>query len=304
MTGITQKIVGPHNCALAFTIPLTEEDFLHDLNRGAEKDFIKRYAQENGAIRKELLWKYYKPQADLALEIADEVKHLGVKTAFNLKLSELKAFIAGSDIVALVAHWRPPTFTADDLVDPASLMGKIKESKNEAAELLRARASPEFNGLLIAPRPDEGALAASLLCELNRVLAEERLHPECRRSPPLYRHEYLLQLNREALEEAFPGEFRGGSRVEFFDRLCSMNDVAEQISPEYRGLLDLTICNSILLGEAIKRKRRHCTVVANQNPATFDFRLIFYKHVIKELERQNNRYLDVVVNLRKRLTKY
>lgn len=312
MSGITQKIVSPHNCALAFTIPLTEEDFLHDLHSGLGKDFVNRYARENAGIRKELLWKYYKPQADLALEIADEVKHLGVKTVFNLRLNELNAFIMDSDIVALVAHWRPPTFTADDLINPASLVVKIKESKNEAAELLRSQLTTDFKEQLAdysaMKRQAAGLMTELLLKELNRVLVEGRLHPDLRSSDssanPIHRLEYVMQLNREALEKAFPGEYTGGSRVEFFDRLCSINEVVEQITPEYAGLLDLTICNSILLGEAIKRQRRHCTIVANQNPATFDFRLIFYKYVIKELARCNNSYLDVVIKLRKRLTRH
>jgi hypothetical protein len=311
MSGITQKIVGPHNCALAFAVPLTEEDFLRDLHFGSGKDFVKRYAQDNARIRKELLWKYYKPQANLALEIADEVKRLGVKTVFNLKLNQLNSLLMNSDIVTVVAHWRPPTFNTGYLLNPSSLISKIKESKLEAVEFLRFHLSANFKeqlaGWTDVVQP-EGRAVELLINELNRLLVEERLHPALRFSDssakPLYRLEYLMHLNRESLEETFPGEFTGGSRVEFFDGLFSIDNVIEQIAPEYQGLLDLTICNSILLGEAIKRQRRHCTVVASQRPTTFDFRLIFYKHVIEELARRNNPYLDIVIKLRKRLTKH
>jgi hypothetical protein len=216
----------------------------------------------------------------------------------------------GSEVTTLVAHWRSPIFTLDDLVRPKSLIAAIRESKNEGAELVRAQLSLKLKECLSDfDRPDGqiGAVLNCLIEELNRLLVEGQLHPELRKDASanaLYRLQYKMHLNRIALEDAFRGEFKGGSQVEFFDGLYSISDVIKHISLEYDRLLDLTVCNSILLGEAIKRQRRFCMVIANQEPTTFDFRLIFYQHVIKELARQHNSYLDLVIKLRKRLARH
>jgi hypothetical protein len=311
MTNIARKIVGPCNCALAFTMPMTRDDFLRDLQPGSKNDFIKRFARQKGTgLRPDVLWESYKREVDLALSVADEVTRIGVKTVFNLKLQEFGPLLAGSDVLTLVAHWRPPLIERDDLVDVSSLIFKLKESDGEMESFVRARLSPELKARLANDNdmasPSE-LFIKLLLKDLNRLLVEETLYREPEQADSgielQHRPEHRMHLNREVLENCFKGELRGGSRLEFYDGLYSINEIIEQIPFAYSGLLDLTVCNSILLGEAIKRQRPRCLMLVNQKPATLDFRLIFYKYVMKELDRQNNAYLDVVMRLRKHIFK-
>ena len=74
--------------------------------------------------------------------------------------------------------------------------------------------------------------------------------------------------------------------MEFADGLHRLDDVVREVPPRPGGILDLTICNSNFLSDRIKDSRREWQVMSNEDPATLDFRLIFYKYRIKRLAMQ------------------
>ena len=86
-------------------------------------------------------------------------------------------------------------------------------------------------------------------------------------------------------------------KIEFFDGLYSSTDIINKIPIDYKGILDLTICNSTLLQNELKRKRTNI-VIANKQPATLEFRLILYKNVINSMN-----YTDALTELRISLLK-
>jgi hypothetical protein len=87
-------------------------------------------------------------------------------------------------------------------------------------------------------------------------------------------------------------------QIEFYDGLYTDADFVENLPVAHNKILDLTICNSIFLQDAIKQKYKECIVFANKHPANLDFRLIFYRSLMKLLFSRDLNYLDAFTELR------
>jgi hypothetical protein len=308
MAGIINKAVGPCDCALAFAIPLAREDFLRDLQPTSGKDFVKSFAAKRAIVKPEVLWDdWYKQQANVALEIADEVDKLHVKIFFEVELSQLSTVLNSREVVALIAHWRDATVKVSDFINVTSFVSKLIAGDSEVARKLTESLSKKFIEQLHAFDNSEASqkkLKAMLAERLNVALREIQLY---RRDilPGDIAHpdslQYRLYLNRVALEEAFTGELIPGNRLELFDGLYSIAEIVKHVPDPYARILDLTSCNSLILGEGIKRLRRDCLVLTNEKPARLDFRVLFFGGVMEELQRKRAPYVATILRLRKQL---
>jgi len=307
--GVINKVVGPCDCALAFAIPLKREDFLRDLEPTSGKDFVQSFAGGRTGVLPEVLWdSVYRPQAEIALGVASEVSRLyDVKISYEVKLPLLSTLLNSAEVVALVAHWRDATLKLSDFIEVASFVNKLTGGNNEVARKLRDWLSKSFIEQLNAFDTSESSqkkLKTMLAERLNLAMKELQLY---RRDllPGDVAHPdsltYRLYLNRLALEEAFAGDLIHGNRLELIDGLHSIAEVVEQVPNGYARILDLTSCNSLILGEGIKRPRRDCVVLTNEGKARLDFRVLFFKGVMEELHRQRAPYVDTVLRLRKQL---
>ena len=92
-------------------------------------------------------------------------------------------------------------------------------------------------------------------------------------------------------------------RIELTDGLREIDDVVAAIPPDYRGVIDLTVCHSVLLGDGIARLRPDCVVIMNRGNAKLDYRCIVYRHVIRQISHRPESYVDVVARLRVALLK-
>src|SRR5205085_1094422 len=70
----------------------------------------------------------------------------------------------------------------------------------------------------------------------------------------------IERLTRVELEQAFPGLIAFGRSVEFSDGMRSVHEVVTAVPKGFNGLLDLTTCNSVILGKAIKAGHPDCLV--------------------------------------------
>lgn len=310
MNGVIKRTVGPSDCALAFAIPLNRKDFLRDLEPTSGKDFVRNFASNKSDILPEVLWElFYRPLVDAALRTANDVSRMGVRVSFDLRISEFTRLLNSAEVVMVVAHWRSARFKPDDIINLRSLVPGLMYSNERVAKILREQFCPElkeqlnaFNHSALGPH----SLELTLIKELNRSLSDIQLYQGDNSDATAAQPDTLerrMYFNRLALEETFPTEFIPGNRFELCDGLHSIASVVDEVPIPYEGILDLTTCNSILLGEAIKCVRRNCLILVNRNPTRLDFRLVLYKNVIKELARRNGPYVDVVVRLRKELIK-
>jgi hypothetical protein len=89
-----------------------------------------------------------------------------------------------------------------------------------------------------------------------------------------------------------------GDQVEFSDGLRSLDEVVAQVPVRPGAILDLTICYSTVLADAIKWKHPEWQVRSNEEQAPLKFGLLFYKHKIKRLTLSPINYLDADLALR------
>jgi hypothetical protein len=283
-----ERRVTPGDCALALAIPLTEGDFLADLRPDSPHDFAKSVWRATPRVRAEALFELsYGHLAGLARSVKDDVSARGVTVAPAATLDDLRGLLARFPVVTIVAHWRFPLFTPGDLIDAPRLLSHLKEPRSLVQRCLRdhlRERRPELLDPTSARDLDQGLLRTDLAGELNTMLAPARAHytggdPSAQAvasSPP-------LRLTRILLEEAFPEEIRGGAAFELRDGLHSAAAIIDAVPERFDGVIDLSVCNSIVLGEAIKRRRRECLIITNARPALPEIRLIRYQFVIREL---------------------
>ena len=274
----------PTDCALLVAVPVTREEFGADLARGT--DFTRLFRQGREGIRDGALWDFYRPYADLALRVADGAAGLGVRVFYRCTRAAFQRALEESPVVTVVAHWRGAAYRDADILDPAA-------ARARAAPLLSARngrscgesVAALLNGLLDAalgqsgPAPGGSAAAAALAV----------------------RAQYALWEARRALDAVLGAAVAGGPAVEFADGPASIQEMAGAVAPGFAGTLDLTICNSVLLAEEIRRKCRAGVVLSNAFPASLDVRLALYAQAVKLLARRRLSYMDAITRLRRQM---
>lgn len=114
---------------------------------------------------------------------------------------------------------------------------------------------------------------------------------------PLYRK----YLNRKCLDNLFSGSLVKGSRVEFYDRCYTIDEIAAAFPVDYNAIFDLSICNSLLLAEAIRARCGSAAILCNKYPASLKFKLILYKHMIKWIHTHDDTWIDADIKIRKAL---
>jgi hypothetical protein len=299
----TSPRVTPADCALALAIPLTRTAFLGDLDSASTLDFARSVARRCPATRREALWEdHYRPIAAIALQVSDTVERQGVTVDRETTLETLRALFARHAVVTVIAHWKFPGIEAADVLDPGEILRRIRSSPSPVARHLRDCLS-RTDAALLATSDDVVADRATLAAALDAALEPTRAFYQRRVAGP--RAEDLLapplRLTRAALEEELAGALRPGRSVELRDDLWPVADVVDAVPLHFDGVIDLTVCNSVILGEAIKRSRRRCLVAVNERPATLPFRLVRYKYIILELARSGGRYTDIMLDLNRAL---
>jgi len=305
--------VSPSDCTLAIALPLTKEAFLADLHPDAAKDYAKYYrSQIWGQPDREELWGRYQSNFVALVErVATEVERLGVTVVRDLKLTDLPSTLNGPDVVSLVSHWRAAEVEPDDFVDFSGFVNRLRDSSVDLVSHIRQGLSSKVAqqvqqaGTTGDYSPD---FQKELIGELNALLENDNLgqRPGFEDSANEHRLpvEYRSYLNRIELENAFDGMLQKGNRMEFFDGLQSVRSIRDQIPDEFRGFLDLIVCNSVLPAEAIKSMKRNCLIIANQFPARPSFRLLVYKAIIQTLRNKPDTFVNAMTEVRQGLANY
>ena len=94
----------------------------------------------------------------------------------------------------------------------------------------------------------------------------------------------------------------GGPAIEFCDGLMPIDTVDARV-PKTIGTLDLTVCDSVLLAEYLRRRRSGGVILANPRPATPDVRLAMYREAIGFMNRYHVSYVDAMLRLRRSLAR-
>jgi hypothetical protein len=296
--------VSPPDCALAVAVPLTSEQFLSDLAHPGLKDYASHLKRENllNGASDEYYCDLFERSAKVARRVCDEVAKLGVTVRRATRLSDLTELLRKFKVVTLVTHWRFTRLIPEDIGDAYGLCRALAlpESRVQAAV---ARAVSELDPALLeegsSPDAQPHDLRERLAAALNRVAAAS--HAVYRESdgtsPPLgpaASDGVLERLTRVEMEQSFPGLVAFGRSVEMSDGMRSVREVVEAIPKGFAGLLDLTTCNSVILGKAIKARHPDCVVAMNRYATPLHVRMPLYKLVIQDLAQRPSPYADAL----------
>lgn len=300
--------VGPRDCALCVAVPLTREDFFADLAAPERKDFVQHVRRVNSlaGAADEFYWSsVYAPIAATVERACVTAARLGVDVRQRIMFADLPSLFAKKKVLTLVAHWRFTRVTASDVVEPRHFLDTIERPANP----LQARVagaileqSPQLLNDCAAATYD--ALRERIAAAITPVIAAA--HAAYRRpDKPVAesvgepRPVDLRRVTRVAVEEAFPTSIRPAPAIELADGMHTVPEFIEAIPRSFDGVLDMTVCNSVIVGAAVKRARPDCLVAVNRYPAEMHVRMTFYALAVESLARRNAPYIDVLTNQRK-----
>lgn len=261
----------PKNCSVLVAIPVTREDFFSDL-QNERKDFVRALYLHSTACCEEK-WRSFKQTADDVASLMNLLRKQGVNVISRATINELVAAQRKSKVIVLFAHWRSGELRAEDIlwdrIGDVSMLPPL----GPVRPLLEA-------SCVIARRKN-------ITQRLNEVLRTQALcsHPWFGEGPNQKpaSEEHRVYLNRKVLDKQFPGVFGPNASVEFADGLVPIDVVANSFSNSFKEILDLSVCNSILLGELVKIQSPNCLVVATRLPASVTYQTIFYQSLFKGL---------------------
>lgn len=294
--------VSPSNCALAICLPLTYEDFLDHLRPDREEDFAKHVRRSNAqrSVSDDYYWEWvYEPVARRILRLCKEVQNYGVKVVYEATLKDLQGLLSSSMVVTAFAHWRFMPVLLSDIRDPDKLLAALDCPTNELARHFSVAIRRRVPGIADHLAGSRYELITDLICGINEVIrsSHQWYLYEDERSDQLIEPsvEDLQRLTRPAFEHAFEGLVSPGRAIELGDGMHTIEEFVSSIPTGFDGILDLTVCNSVLLGAAVKRWRPSTTVVVNRYPTDIRIRMTLYYLTASYLQRKKVAYLDALI---------
>jgi hypothetical protein len=313
MTGrqhASTTIVGPRDCAIGIAVPLTIDEFVDDF-RDERKDFVQhvRFANTLEGASDDYYWStVYAPVAAIVNDALAAVKSLGVCVRRRVTPAELGQLLGQYKVVTVVTHWRFGRLSAADILDPRALHSAIANP----ADPLQARAagaikdaSPRLIQDVSADIDDDTLrrqIADAIAPVISAAHASYRTPAEHNDDVVVVGQPRVIDLRRVTrllIEEAFAPHVRPAPAIEFGNGLVTAEDLIEVIPRSFDGILDLTSCNSVIIGAAVKRKRPDCLVAINRYRTELYVRMTLYRLAIASLARSNRPYMDVLTNQRK-----
>lgn len=298
------------SAALIFGIPITQAEFAHSLARDREGTLTAQLRWRYPKLTADGLWEQYEPYAALACSVAADVSRAGVHVVHAATAADATRTIQQVRVATLVTHWRSALFLPSDIADASAIFAALGDPTSPLTQALadlavdrdaltsaaRGAASPDrrsFRGELAAAFNDAIQRAAeSRLPRADDALAEGRRLTE-------QQGEYRRW--RDLVVHALPDAFTGSDGIEFGGAFCDSEAFVNLLSPAYAGLLDLTICHSILLGEDTKRRCPGSTCLLNAAVTPLDVRLAIYRQIVRRMARSPDDYLAASAYVRRRL---
>lgn len=269
--------VSPPDCALLLGIPLEEASFRAKYNRAIEGNFAQSVAVGDASHA----WRAYSVLAVRFQQFVNEVEALGVQVHCTLTEQTLAECVR-CRVVTIASQGRSAEFMPADIVDCAAL----------DRELLSTEHTLEF-----AAHFDPSMLAQERLANhLNEILYA-KMQPIGDGLGASTRKQLEFIRCRAELEAMYPTAFCGGAGIEFSDGFRELAAVAAIFPPGFDGVVDLTVCNSLVLGEMIRRRCPNALAIAMGDKTRPHLRFPLYLAVMRLLERHPDSYENAMTRL-------
>jgi hypothetical protein len=297
--------VSPNRCALALALPLTREQFLADLSRPDQKDFVHHFRAEKGLQKAdpEFCWEVYQAEeASFAEAVCYQAERLGVTVRYEARLSDLTDLLGRFSVVSLVSHWRFVPVEPEDILEAPKMLELLKRPENQPQESIK-QACETLDAALFQSETNARWSREELQRRLAGVISTianeaERLYWDDRASrsfkPELTLDGLGSRLTRLEFERAFPGIIAPARMIEFHDGMHTVAELVESVPNDFAGLLDLTVCNSVIPAAWIRHSRPSCLVAANRRPAELRSRMYLYGLQISLLAKRPMPFVDVI----------
>lgn len=292
-----ERVVSPAECALAVALPLTFREFEEDAG-STERDFVRSFIEGSGRSLRDAWDEVYEPKVVHVFErVASRAREVGATVVAGATAASLHELLERFPVVCLVAHSVLSSVEPADVLRPDAILRII-----DAGDSIVARHLQTILGEQRPPTGEEVELRRYLATFLESSLAETRawFASVVRKAHPGTRG---LHVNRVMLEECFGDALRRSGLLELRDGMQTLDDLLAAIPADFAGVLDLSVCNSVALGEPIKRRRPDCLIVESSYLARIDLRLARYALVLKLLELRAVRYTDALRQLSLELVK-
>jgi hypothetical protein len=252
----------------------------------------------------------YQPVVRVAERVFARAERFGVTVNRTTRLADLSLLLQNFKVVTLIAHWRFMKMQPADILDLSGFLQAIRSPQTLVEQSLH-RALKNLGPEMLDERfscESSKVTKVRLIEVLNEVTgAAHRLYQRTDeadhlpigypRVVDLLSASPLERLTRAAIELAFPKHVTSGKAVQFADGMKTIPEVIESVPTTFTGLLDLTICNSVILGEAIKNYRSRCLVAVNRYPAELHVRLGIYGLAMSRLSRKPMSYMDALTRV-------
>lgn len=204
------------------------------------------------------------------------------------------AYAAGRfTTVTLVAHGRGPEIAPCDLLD----VPRLRAAFSDVMIALDTEGSAPSDDLAMASRLNEALGPEDLQTEIENEAMSDTEAMAWRVA--LYRERWR---RRSIVERLVPGALAAGPAIEFQDGLAPIAAIRERL-PRFE-VLDLTVCDSVLLAECIREINSDGVILSNPRLTTPDFRLAVYREAVRFAVRHRTPYPDAVIRLRRYLRRH
>jgi hypothetical protein len=305
--------VRPSACALAVAIPMTRERFLADLSELSGKDLAKHFISSKGLEKAdpEFCWKIYEEdELNLVKAVCREVERLGVTVRQDVRLECFTELLNRFRVVTLVAHWRFVPLITADIHRPLEFLNAVRVPRTAIQNLIRKRFE-ELDSQLLETNAAEAVDIPILRSRIARVVQKISTEAEqAYTNGTTYEIEFPShdsssdRLTRLEFEQAFPANIAPSRVVEFSDAMHTVPDLVKAIPEAFSGLLDLTICNSVIPASAIRQLRPNCLVAANRLPAELKSRMYLYGLEMSLLSKKTKPFVDIITEVHTRKSTY
>jgi len=275
-----------------------------DLSRPDDKDLVHHFRAERGLekVDPQLCWEIYdEDEATFVRSVCSLVASSGVTVCHNAQLLDLTSLLARFRIVTLVAHWRFVRVKPQDIIDPKTLLETLQAPRNHVQQSIRKRFELRDAALMDAEthrkldilelRVRIAKVIGDMADEAEVLFADseaQSIEPEqsLDGSPERF--------TRLEIEQVFPHAISPAPVVEFDDTIHTVPDLIRAIPEAFNGLLDLSVCNSVIPAAAIRLVRPNCLLAANRRPAQLKARMYLYGLQISLLNKRSLSFVEAI----------
>lgn len=293
MIATADMIIKPKDCVLALGFSTNPDQLMSELS-ACYKDFAKSI-KRGAKLNEQALYKKMAEFTALYQSNIHIIRNLGVTVLENCTAVDLRQ-LPQCKILTLMSHFKPPTILSEDILNADDIEQNIRNRP--------ALFGKFFTGI------DSGNNADNLRKVLNDIILDAHFFKKAGLSTFITEHEelklpeiYIRYLNRIALEKVFPSAIAKGCLVELYDGLFSIKDIISVIPAYFTGIIDLSICHSIIVQDEVKRVEPRRYAFATEEPLRLDFKIIFYKGLMQQLSSVPNDYVSAYFEMIRELKK-